>query len=117
MFVAGAFPDTYDLYRPTVSVSGSGVEKSTISGTATSEGLACRFLPKPKEAQPSDTGAEPTADAAMLIPVAHTLYPEKKDETPDWLHVDSKWYLVTLVYAPSNNSMFKRVLLRERRTP
>ena len=117
MFINGAFTSTYDLYRPTQSVSGSGVEKQSIPDDATSSDLPCKFVPDVVDLQAQDQGAEVIADAMMFIPYSQALYPTKKGEAPDWVFVDEKWYLVLSVKSPAGNTMFKFARLRERKTP
>jgi len=116
MFLDGAYPDRYDLYRPTVQTSQAGSQTLSIPDDATSEDNVCRFVAKAGVAlSPGERGAETQFDAIMFVPYGTDLLPEKKGQGADIVNVGSEQFVVKRVYDSGGAHMCLKVLLEENR--
>lgn len=115
MFNDKMFDDSYDLYRPTRKISHSRVQTYELPSTATSSDQPCLFFPRPGRFSMSDRGPEIEYDARILVPHAHTLYPENTSDNPDIVLVGGQYYVVLIVWDAAGQGHYKVVLLRQRR--
>ena len=109
------YTDSYDLYRPTLATSDSGVQTITEPGTPTSADQPCRFFDgKPPAFVARDIGVEQDFDAVLLIPASQTLRPEAKGNQPDYVEADSRRFAVMACWDVAGRGMYKVALLQER---
>lgn len=117
MFDDRTFAETYDLYRPTRAVSGSGRQVVYEPDDATASDQPCLFFDSPMQAfSQTRFGVEITPDAVMLIPYSATLYPIARGDAPDHVVVDSRRFVVRAVYDAAGRGLYKVALLEERRS-
>jgi len=110
-----AFPDLYDLYRPTVTIAGTGEETAAAPATPTSTGNRCLFSPMGGTGfRIGNTGVEIDYDAEMRTPYAADLRPDAENEQPDMVEINSQMYVVLRVWNAAGREQHKIVLLRER---
>ena len=116
MFDDRMFTDTYDLYRPTLSASASGVQKTSDPDTATASDQRCKFFPTPGSWVGNESGIRHEFDAILLIPNSQSLRPEKLGEQPDHVEIDSRRYVVVACWPLAGESYVKKALLKERKS-
>ena len=114
MFDDRFYSETYDLYRPTLSVSASRVQTIVTPGTATESGQKCHFVPKPGRFTVEAQGLAIDYDARMLIPNSQSLRPSAKGEQPDHVVIGSQTFVVLMCWQASGQSYCKVVLLQEK---
>lgn len=115
MFCDSAYRDTYDLYRPVLSMNQARDHIVTIPDTATESGRICRFIESAGSGiSPDQMGTIADYDALMFIPTSQDLRPEKRGRDADVVKISGRWWTVLKVWETAGNHM-QKVALQERR--
>ncbi len=115
MYDARYFDATYDLYRPTVSTSESGVQSRAVPTTATASARPCRFFPTPGRMSRDARGLDMDFDAVLLAPAGADLRPAQQSQQPDVVHINSRRYTVLAVWPLAGAARGVKALLVETR--
>jgi len=122
MFSVAFFPDSYDLFRPTVTLSASREQTITPPETATIAGQPCKLRPTPNERFNQGRGPEMDHDAVLLYPKSNTeLQPNRFEEgvIPDELIITLKYedvsfrYRVVRSWNAAGRNYYRRATLRQ----
>ena len=109
------FPDSYDLYRPTIATSDSGVQSVTEPAEATSSDQPCRWLGAPPVGFTADmVGLTQDFDAKMLVPVGADIRAGIRGEQPDHVKYGDEMYVVRQARGAAGRGKYRTVLLTER---
>ncbi|GEM_PF-6255866 len=116
MFTTKAFPETYDLYRPTAATGAGGAQRLTGLDASLRTAQPCRFLPRRGgglEAGPA--GAQAEGRAVLWVPADHEVRPTETGQLADQVVVRGRRYVVEQVTDVRGAGLFQEVQLRERR--
>ena len=113
MWDSRRFADSYDLYRPTVSMSASREQTRTF-GDATYSSQPCLYVPTPGAARQTPIGPDLDYDARMLVPVSADVKPVQTGDTPDEVVISGRRFVVLIAWDAAGAGLYKTVLLRER---
>ncbi len=113
MFDDAYFDDVYDLFRPTESVSASGVASAAEPGTATSTAQPCKLIRKPGHFGANPAGADYDYHATLLTPASAGLRPEKRGELADVVLIDGESFTVVASWDAAAAGLYNRARLKE----
>jgi len=98
MYDSRNFPQSYDLYRPTLSVSETGVQSRAVPDVATVLAQPCKLFPAPSRAASGPDGVDMDYDAVLLAPAGADLQPAQNGQQPDVIAVSGRRYSVLAVW-------------------